>query len=99
MPAPGCTSSRRVGLMRAIPLLGFPLFGGVVADRVQRTRVLYVTQTAAASMAAALAVVTALGVVQPWHVLLFSFASAAVLAFGGPAREALLPDLIAPPDM
>jgi len=88
-----------VGLMRAIPLLGFPLFGGVVADRVQRTRVLYVTQTAAESMAVALAVVTAVGVVQPWHVLLFSFASAAVLAFDGPAREALLPDLIAPADM
>src|SRR6516225_10556011 len=37
-----------VGLMRAIPLLGFPLFGGVVADRVPRTTILYVTQTAAA---------------------------------------------------
>ena len=88
-----------VGLMRAGPLLAFPLIGGVVADRMPRTKVLYVTQTAAALMAASLAAVTALGLVQAWHVLLFSFMSAAILAFDGPAREALLPDLIEPDDM
>jgi MFS family permease len=66
---------------------------------VPRTKVLYVTQTAAALMAAGLAVVTALGLVAPWHVLLFSFVSAVVLAFDGPAREALLPDLIDAEDM
>src|SRR6266849_5637793 len=88
-----------VGLMRAVPLLSFPLIGGVVADRVPRTKVLYVTQTAAALMAAGLATVTALDWVAPWHVLLFSFASAVVLAFDGPAREALLPDLIDADDM
>jgi MFS family permease len=88
-----------IGLMRAVPLLGFPLIGGVVADRVPRTKVLYVTQTAAALLAVGLAMVTALGLVTPWHVLLFSFASASVLAFDGPAREALLPDLIDAADM
>jgi hypothetical protein len=31
-----------VGLMRALPLLGFPLLGGVLADRVRRTTILYV---------------------------------------------------------
>ena len=88
-----------VGLMRAVPLLGFPLIGGVVADRVPRTAILYVTQTAAALMAAGLAVVTALGLVAPWHILLFAFGSAIVQAFDGPAREAMLPDLIATENM
>jgi MFS family permease len=88
-----------VGLMRAVPLLAFPLVGGVVADRVPRTKVLYVTQAAAALMAAGLATVTALDLVVPWHVLLYSFVSAVILAFDGPAREALLPDLIATEDM
>jgi MFS family permease len=88
-----------VGLMRAVPLLAFPLVGGVVADRVARTKVIYVTQTAAALMTAGLATVTARGLVAPWHVLLFSFLSAVVLAFDGPAREALLPDLIDANDM
>jgi MFS family permease len=88
-----------VGLMRAVPLLGFPLIGGVVADRVPRTAILYVTQTTAALMAAGLAVVTAVGLVAPWHILLFAFGTAVVQAFDGPAREALLPDLIAAENM
>src|SRR5215470_3727334 len=88
-----------VGLMRAIPLLAFPLAGGVIADRVPRITVLYVTQTAAALLALALAAATALDVVAPWYVLLYAFLGAAVLAFDGPAREALLPDLIDGDDM
>jgi MFS family permease len=88
-----------VGLMRAVPLLAFPLIGGVIADRVSRTKVLYFTQTAAAVLAVGLATATGLEVVEPWHVLLFSFLSGVVLAFDGPAREALLPDLIEAEDM
>jgi MFS family permease len=83
-----------VGLMRAIPLLAFPLVGGVVADCVSRLTVLYVTQVAALLLAAGLATATVLGVVQPWHILVFSFLSAAVLAFDNPARQAMLPDLV-----
>src|SRR5215212_4544 len=57
-----------VGLMRAMPLLAFPLVGGVVADRVSRLKVLYVTQSAALLLAAFLATATVMGVVQPWHI-------------------------------
>jgi MFS family permease len=83
-----------IGLTRAVPLLAFPLLGGVIADRVPRVRVLYVTQTLAMLLAAGLATLTVTGVVQPWHILTFSFLSASVLAFDGPARQALLPDLV-----
>jgi MFS family permease len=83
-----------VGLMRAVPLLAFPLVGGVVADRVSRLKVLYATQTAALLLAAGLATATVLGMVQPWHILVFSFLNAAVLAFDNPARQAMLPDLV-----
>jgi MFS family permease len=88
-----------IGLARAVPLLAFPLIGGVVADRVPRAKVLYLTQTAAAAMAAGLATVTLLDWVEPWHILAFSFVAATVQAFDGPAREALLPDLIGSDDM
>lgn len=83
-----------VGLMRAVPLLAFPLVGGVVADRIARLKVLYVTQSAALLLAAFLATATVMGVVQPWHILVFSFLNAAVLAFDNPARQAMLPDLV-----
>jgi MFS family permease len=88
-----------VGLMRAVPLLAFPLFGGVVADRVPRLRVLYVTQSRALLRAACLATATVMGVVQPWHILVFSFLNAAVLAFDNPARQAMLPDLVGRDDL
>src|SRR5256884_3331099 len=44
-----------VGLARAVPGLAFGLFGGVVADRADRRRLLIVTQTSAAIVAAAVA--------------------------------------------
>src|SRR5438105_497490 len=62
-----------VGLMRAVPLLAFPLVGGVVADRVPRVRVLYGTQLAALLLAAILATLTVQGLVEPWQILVFSF--------------------------
>lgn len=83
-----------IGLTRAVPLLAFPLLGGVIADRVRRVRVLYVTQTLAMLLAGWLATMTLLGLVRPWHILLFSFLTASVLAFDGPARQALTPDLV-----
>src|SRR5919204_6363015 len=47
-----------VGLARAVPLLAFPLVGGVVADRLPRLRVLWATQVAALLLAAGLATLT-----------------------------------------
>lgn len=88
-----------VGLMRAIPLLAFPLWGGVVADRVSRVQVLWVTQLAALALAAGLGILTTLSLVQPWHILVYAFVGAAVLAFDTPARQALLPDLVGPDDL
>lgn len=83
-----------IGLTRAVPLLAFPLLGGVLADRVRRVRVLYVTQTLAMLLAAGLATLMVMGRVQAWHILTFSFLTASVLAFDGPARQALTPDLV-----
>ncbi|HVA24390.1 MAG TPA: MFS transporter [Chloroflexota bacterium] len=88
-----------IGLTRAVPLLTFPLWGGVVADRIPRVRILYVTQTTAMALAAGLATVTVLGFVQPWHILLFSFLNASVSSFDNPARQALIPDLVPAEDL
>src|SRR5262249_34274899 len=70
------------------------LLGGVLADRVPRVRVLYITQTLAMLLAVLLAALTVTGLVQPWHILVLSFLSAAILACDGPARQALLPTLV-----
>lgn len=88
-----------IGLSRAIPLIAFSLFGGAIADRVDKKRLLYVTQTLAAVFAAALGFLTALHVVRVWHVIVLSFLSAAVLAFDQPTRQAMLPSLVAKADL
>lgn len=83
-----------IGLMRAVPLLVFPLIGGLVADRMSRVKVLYVTQSIAMAGAGILAAVAASGTIAPWHVLCFALLTALLQAFEGPARQAILPDLV-----
>jgi MFS family permease len=88
-----------LGLSFAVPMIVFPLLGGALADRVHRVRLLYVTQTLMLLNACALALLTWLGVVQVWHILLSSFIGSALLAFDNPTRQALIPDLVPRSDL
>lgn len=88
-----------VGLCRAVPMVFFPLFGGVLADRVDRIRLLFVTQSGAAALAFLLAFLVHSGWVTVWHILAIAFLSALLLAFDQPTRQALLPDLVTPEDL
>jgi MFS family permease len=83
-----------VGLARAGPTIAFSLFGGVIADRFDRRRVLVVTQCAMLVSALVLAALTWTGVVTVWHILLISFVSAFFFAVDNPTRQALVPDLV-----
>lgn len=88
-----------VGLARAIPMLLFPLWGGVLADRVDRIKLLWVTQTASLATALGLALAVSLGLVPPWHVVAASFLNAVAGAFDQPTRQALLPQLVPKEDL
>jgi MFS family permease len=88
-----------LGLSFALPMILLPLVGGAVVDRVHRIRLLYITQTGLILNAFALALLTWLGVVNVWHILITSFIGAALLAFDNPARQALFPDLVPPHDL
>ncbi|MDI3340642.1 MAG: MFS transporter [Sphaerobacter sp.] len=83
-----------VGLMRAIPALSITLVGGVLADRVDRRRMLLFTQATAGLLALLLGLLDLFGVVAIWHILVIAFASAAVMALDNPTRQALVPDLV-----
>lgn len=83
-----------VGLVRAVPALSITLVGGVVADRVDRRKLLIFTQSAAGLLAIALALLDWSGAVTVWQILLLSFLSSVVMAFDNPARQALVPDLV-----
>ncbi len=83
-----------LGLAFAIPMVLIPPIGGAVADRVDRVRLLYFTQTAAASLAALLAILEWHHLLRPMHLLATTFTGACLLAFDNPARQALIPELV-----
>ena len=82
-----------------IPIFLFSLIGGVVADRVERRRVLLASQYLQMASAAVLTILIATGRVHVWHILCLSFVSGFAQAFGGPAYSALIPTLVDREDM
>jgi predicted MFS family arabinose efflux permease len=82
-----------------IPIFLFSLIGGVMADRVERRKILLGSQYVQMSTAAVLTILVATGTVHVWHILCLSFVSGLAQAFGGPAYQALIPTLVVKEDM
>ena len=85
-----------VGLVRVIPIVVFSLIGGVVADALDRRRLMLVTQTGMAVTATVLAWVAFAKVSAVWPVYLLAATSSAFGAFDNPARQSLVPNLVPP---
>ena len=83
-----------VGLARVVPVVVFSIISGVVADAMNRRRVLLVTQSLAALVSLALAYLTFRGLTSVWPLYALAAIGAAVSAFDLPARQALLPTLV-----
>jgi predicted MFS family arabinose efflux permease len=77
-----------------IPIFLFSLIGGVMADRVERRRILLGSQYVQMATAGILTILVATGFVHVWHILCLSFISGLAQAFGGPAYQALIPTLV-----
>jgi MFS family permease len=84
------------GLLRALPVMILSLPGGVLADRMDRRKLLIVTQSLAALLALALAFLTSTGEIRVWHIYVVTFLSGAVGIFDAPARTAMIPALVSP---
>jgi MFS family permease len=83
-----------VGLSRALPGLTFGLFGGVAADRADRRRLMILTQTSAAIIAAALAFLTITEHINIVEIVLFSALNSIIFSFDAPTRQAMVPRLV-----
>ena len=79
---------------RAFPILLFTLFGGAVADRFERRRVMQVTQSFAMLLALALALLVYTDVVEVWQVLAIAALRGVMLSVNLPTRQALLSDIV-----
>jgi MFS family permease len=78
----------------SVPMLFLALFGGAVADRFRRKRVIQVTQGIVALSSLFIAVSVSTGIVTWIHLLIASFINGIVFAFMVPSRTAMIPDLV-----
>ena len=85
-----------VTMLQFLPLLIFPLLGGVIADRLPRRRMLIATQSAAMIQALLLGALVATGTVQLWEVAVLALMLGLTNAFNNPAAQAFVPELVGP---
>src|SRR2546427_5357574 len=83
-----------VGLFRAGPIILCSLMGGVVADVIDRRRLMMTTQTIMLACSAILAVITFGGLQRIWPIYLLTAIASAAWAFDTPARQSLMPSLV-----
>ena len=88
-----------VNLCRLAPILVFTLVGGVIADRVERRRLMFTTQTVAMLLAFALAILVSTHLVQLWMVLVIAAARGVMMSFNQPARQSLISELVPKDDL
>src|SRR6266850_4958939 len=83
-----------VGACRAAPIILCSLAGGVVADVVDRRRLMMATQSVMLMCSAILALVTFRGLLHVWPIFLLTAIASGAWAFDTPARQALMPTLV-----
>ncbi|MGO9333805.1 MAG: MFS transporter [Acidimicrobiales bacterium] len=86
-----------VGLAQIVPVLGGSLFGGSIADAVDRRRLLLVTQFSLAACSVGLALNSSDGQAALWPLYALSALAAGVASVDSPARSAVLANLVGRP--
>ncbi|NOH04318.1 MAG: MFS transporter [Chloroflexi bacterium] len=88
-----------IGMARILPVIIFSLIGGALADSVDRRKVMFATQSIAALLALTLGLLTQFRQVTIWHIYFITALQAVVVAFDGPSRQALIPNLLPKKDL
>ena len=82
------------GFLATGPMLFFSLFGGVIADRMERRKIMLVSQVLQMTFAFVLAALLWTHTVRIWHIFLLSFLTGSAQSISGPAYISLLPLLV-----
>ncbi len=95
-------SGTQLGLTTAarfLPMFAFGPIGGVFADRLDKQRVLYVTQSLSALLAAVFAILISTHSLHLWTVYLLAVALGFVNVFDNPARQSFISEMVSAPDL
>ncbi|MBW8729838.1 MAG: MFS transporter [Terrabacter sp.] len=90
-------SSSALGIVTGLQFLPFLIlapFAGMLVDRFPKRRILFLTQTALLVTALLLAVLTAAGVVELWHVYALAFLQGVATAVDNPARQTFVSEMV-----
>jgi hypothetical protein len=92
------TALSLVGLAMSVPHIALLLFGGVISDRFPRRRVMLAADLVRGSAMVVIALLSATGTLELFHLALLAAVYGAGTAFFGPAFDAIIPDIV-PPDL
>lgn len=87
-----------VTALQFLPIMFLSLFGGVLADRVPKRKVVLATQTAALLQATLFGALVALGLIQVWHIYLLAALQGIINAIDNPVRQAFAAELVSRED-
>jgi MFS family permease len=82
------------GLLKLVPVLLLSLLGGVIADALDRRKMIVITQAIFAIVSVILAVSTFMGWATPLLLYAMTVIAAATIAFDNPARASMIPNLV-----
>lgn len=82
------------GLFQAIPMLTLGLFGGALADAMDRRKLIYISQGVRFLAVLYLTLLTVAGLTEVWHIYLVTLVSSFSALFDRPARQALVASIV-----
>ena len=85
--------------LRAVPAIFFTLIGGVLSDRMDRRKLLFITQLTMMAFAFALAITLSFGIENIWLLYAIAFGRGVATSFNQPARQAMISELVPPDDL
>lgn len=82
------------GFFQAFPFIIFGLFGGVLADTLNRKKLIAITHSLNVLPGLALGMLTLTGHIQVWHINALNILASSLQVLGGPSRQAIIPSTV-----
>jgi MFS family permease len=95
-------SGAALGLASAlqyVPILVLGPYGGVIADRISKRKILFFTQSISGVLALILGVLVATGLVKVWMVYILAFCLGMVTVFDNPTRQTFYMEMVGPDNL
>lgn len=83
-----------VTMLQFLPITVLSLVGGVLADRLPKRRTLVTVQSVATVQAALMAILTATGTIEIWHIFVLAFVLGCTNAIERPVRQSFFSELV-----